>query len=80
MARFEFEFKTFLVVLPFIFDHVENHVCLSRGVYVTCATWWATMRIVVRVEDLVQRTGDGQVLSGRAIGRSSDAVCGLHGA
>jgi hypothetical protein len=39
------------------------------------------MRIVARVEDLVQRTGDGhtgQVLGGRTIGRSGDAVHGMH--
>jgi hypothetical protein len=36
---------------------------------------------VARVGDLVQRTGDGRtglVLGGQTIGRSSDAVCGLH--
>jgi hypothetical protein len=36
---------------------------------------------VVRVGDLMQRTEDGhtgQVLGGRAIERSGDAVCGLH--
>jgi hypothetical protein len=39
------------------------------------------MRIMAGVEDRVQRTGDGrtsQVLGGRTIGRSGDAVCGLH--
>jgi hypothetical protein len=39
------------------------------------------MRIMAGVGDLVQRTVDGrtgQVLSGRTIGRSGDAVCGLH--
>jgi hypothetical protein len=39
------------------------------------------MMIVAGVGDLVQRTGDsriGWVLGGRAIERSSDAVCGLH--
>jgi hypothetical protein len=39
------------------------------------------MRIVVGVEDLVQRTGDGhtdRVLGGRTIERSGGAVCGLH--
>jgi hypothetical protein len=43
--------------------------------------WWAAMRIVVGVEDLVQRIGDGRtgrVLSGQTIGRSGDAVCSLH--
>jgi hypothetical protein len=45
------------------------------------ATRRAVTRIVAGVEDLVQRTGDGctgQVLSGRMIGRSGDAVCSLH--
>jgi hypothetical protein len=44
-------------------------------------TWWAATRIVVGVGDLVQMTGDGRtgrVLGGWTIGRSGDAVCGLH--
>jgi hypothetical protein len=43
--------------------------------------WHAAIRIVAGVGDLVQRTGDGhtgQVLGGRAIGRSGGTVCGLH--
>jgi hypothetical protein len=39
------------------------------------------MRIVEREGDLVRRIGDGctgRVLGGRTIGRSGDAVCGLH--
>jgi hypothetical protein len=39
------------------------------------------MRIMVGVEDLVQRTGDGhigRVLGGWTIRRSGDAVCSLH--
>ncbi len=43
--------------------------------------WWAAMRIVTRVGDLVQRTGDGhtgQVLGGRVIERSGGAVCVLN--
>jgi hypothetical protein len=59
----------------------ENHVCLSHGVQVAGAAWYAVMRIVVGVGDLVQRTGDGhtgQVLGGRAIERSGGAVCDLH--
>jgi hypothetical protein len=39
------------------------------------------MRIMVRVGDLVQRTGDGrigQVLGGRMIRRLGDAVCDMH--
>jgi hypothetical protein len=38
-------------------------------------------KIMAGVGDWVQRTGDsrtGQVLSGQTIGRSGDAVCGLH--
>jgi hypothetical protein len=50
-------------------------------VQVAGAAWRAAMRIVTGVEDLVQRTGEGRtgrVLGGRTIGRSGDAVCGLH--
>jgi hypothetical protein len=39
------------------------------------------MKIMVGVGDLVQRTEDdrtGRVLNGWTIGRSSDAMCGLH--
>jgi hypothetical protein len=39
------------------------------------------MKIVVGVEDLIQRIGDGntgRVLGGRTIGRSGDTVCDLH--
>jgi hypothetical protein len=45
------------------------------------AVWHAVMRIVAGVGDLVQGIGDvltGQVLGGRALKRSSDAMCGLH--
>jgi hypothetical protein len=61
--------------------HLENHVCLSRGVQVAGAAWRAAMRIVAGVGDLVQRTGDGhtgRVLGGRAIERLGGAMCGLH--
>jgi hypothetical protein len=54
---------------------------LSRGVQVTGVAWHAAMRIVTGVGDQVQRTGDGctgQVLGGRVIERSGDAVYGLH--
>jgi hypothetical protein len=43
------------VVLPHFPVHVENRVCLSYGVQVTCAAWLAVMRIVAGVGDLVQR-------------------------
>jgi hypothetical protein len=61
--------------------HLENHVCLSRGVWVAGAAWRAVMRIMAGVGDLVQRTRDGRtdrVLGGRAIERSGGAVCSLH--
>jgi hypothetical protein len=54
---------------------------LSRGVEVVGAAWRAAIRIMAGVGDLMQRTEDGrtgQVLGGRAIERSNDAMCGLH--
>jgi hypothetical protein len=54
---------------------------LSRDVQVAGAVWRAAMRIMARVGDLVQKIGDGrtgQVLGGRTIGRSADAVGSLH--
>jgi hypothetical protein len=51
------------------------------GVQVADAAWRAAVKNVAGVGDLVQRTGDGcidRVLDGRMIGRSGDAVCGLH--
>jgi hypothetical protein len=50
-------------------------------VQVTGAAWRAATIIVIGVGDLVQMTRDnrtGRVLSGRAIERSGDVVCGLH--
>jgi hypothetical protein len=68
-----------LFVLPFSFVSVGE----SRLLVSWCAgdRWRATMRIVIGVGHLVQRTGDGRtgrVLGGRAIERSGGAVCGLH--
>jgi hypothetical protein len=43
--------------------------------------WRTATRIVARVGDLVQRTGDGRigrVLDGRTIEMLGSAVCGLH--
>jgi hypothetical protein len=60
---------------------VENRVCLSRDVQVVGAAWRAAMRIMAGVGDLVQSTRNGRtvrVLGSRMIGRSGDAVCGLH--
>jgi hypothetical protein len=50
-------------------------------VQVVGETWQAVMRIMVGVGDVMQRTGHGctgRVLGGQTIGRSGDAVCGLH--
>jgi hypothetical protein len=50
-------------------------------VQVVGAAWYAAMRIMAGVGDLVQRTGDdrtGRVLGGRAIERSGDVVCSLY--
>jgi hypothetical protein len=47
------------------------------------AAWHAATMIVAGIGDLVQRTEDGrtgQVLGGRMIKRSGDAVCGPHSA
>jgi hypothetical protein len=81
--RFEFEFRIVLFRFVFLLSLFcsENRVCLSRGVQVAGAAWRAATRIVVGLGDLVQRTGNGrtgQILGGRAIERSGDAVCGLH--
>jgi hypothetical protein len=61
--------------------HLENRVCLSRGVQMVGAAWCAAMRIVAGVGDLMQRTGDDHadhVLGGQAVERSGGAMCGLH--
>jgi hypothetical protein len=80
-VRFEFESRIVLFCFSFTFVSLENRVCLSCGVQVAGVVWRAAMRTVVRVGDLVQRTGDGrtgQVLGGRAIERSGGAVCRIH--
>jgi hypothetical protein len=41
------------VVLLLSLFHVENRVCLFRGVQIIGAAWWASMMIVVGVGDLV---------------------------
>jgi hypothetical protein len=54
---------------------------LFRDVQVAGTVWCAAMSIMAGIEDLMQRTRDGrtgQVLSGRVIGRSVNAVCVLH--
>jgi hypothetical protein len=60
---------------------VENHVYLSHGVQVEGMIWRAATSTVVRVGDLLQRTGNdrtGRVLGGRAVERSGGVMCGLH--
>jgi hypothetical protein len=69
------------LVFTFIFVCVENCVCLSHNVQVTCATWRGAIRIVAGVGDLVQRTGDGRtgrVFGSRTVEWWGDAVCDLH--
>jgi hypothetical protein len=81
MARFEFESRTVLFVLPLSLFRLENRVCLSHGVQLVGTAWRAAMSIVAGVGDLVQRTRDGRtgrVLGGRTIERSGDAMCGLY--
>jgi hypothetical protein len=66
---------------PLSLFRLENRVCLSCGVQVACVALRTAMRIMAGVGDLVQRTRDGRtgrVLSGRAIERSGDAICGMH--
>jgi hypothetical protein len=78
---FEFESRTVSFVLPLSLFRLGNHICLTHGVLVVGAAWRATMSIMARVGDLVQRTRDGctgRVLGGQMIERSDDAVCGLH--
>jgi hypothetical protein len=80
-VRFKFESGTVCLFYLFPLFHLENCVCMSRGVQVTGAAWRAVTKIVAGVGDLVQRTGDGRigrVLGGRAIERSGGAVCDLH--
>jgi hypothetical protein len=52
------------VVPPHYPVHVENRVCLSRGVQLIGATWRVATRIMAGVRGLVQSTGDGQAQVG----------------
>jgi hypothetical protein len=81
LARFEFESETvrLFYLLPLV--HLENHVCLSHGMQLAGAAWYAATRIVTEIGDWVQRTEDGRIgriLGGRAIEMSGNVVCGLH--
>jgi hypothetical protein len=57
--RFEFEYGTLWWFYYLYLIRVENRVCLSRGVQVTGAAWWAARRIMAGVGDLVQSSSDG---------------------
>jgi hypothetical protein len=46
---------------------VENHVCLSHGVQVAGAAWWAATKIIAGVGDLVRRTENGQTQVGYSV-------------
>jgi hypothetical protein len=74
-----FEFESRIVLFCFLLSvfHLENHVCLSRGVQVAGAAWCATTRIVAVVGDLVQRTGDDR--TGRVLGARAHEKCGFLG-
>jgi hypothetical protein len=81
MPWFEFESRIFLWFYYLYLVRMENHVCLSHGVQVAGAAWWAVMRIMVGVGDLLQRIRNshtGQVLNGQTIRTPGDTVCSLH--
>jgi hypothetical protein len=60
-----------LLVLLLSLFHLENHVCLSRGVQVAGVAWRAATRIMAGVGDLVRRIGDGQAQVGYSVARRS---------
>jgi hypothetical protein len=69
------------ICFTFTLFHLENHVCLSRSVQAVSVAWWAAMRIMAGVGDLVYSTGDGRtgrILGGWTIVRSGDIVCDMH--
>jgi hypothetical protein len=81
---FEFKSETFTWFCYITFVHMENRICLSRGVQVVGVIWWPVTKIVVGVGDLVQRTGDGQAQVGYSVVEQSGgrvmpcAVCSVH--
>jgi hypothetical protein len=71
------QFRLFYLYLV----HLENCVCLSRGVQTASVAWRTAARIMAGVGDLVQKTENGhtgRILGGRAIERSGGVMCGLH--
>jgi hypothetical protein len=80
-VRFEFESGIVLFCFSFTFVSSGESGCLSRGVQVIGAAWYAVMKTVAGVGDLVQRIRDsrtGWILGDRAVKRSGGAVCDLH--
>jgi hypothetical protein len=53
LPSFEFESETVSVGSTLSLFHLENRVCLSCGVQVAGAVWWAATRIMTGVGDLV---------------------------
>jgi hypothetical protein len=68
----------YFIVLPLSLFHLENHVCLSRGVQVAGVVWRATTRIMAGVGDLMQRTDDGH--TNRLLGVRSAPCTSRRGA
>jgi hypothetical protein len=83
LAKFEFESGTFWWFYYLYLVRLENHVCLSHGAQLACAAWWAVMRIMAGVGDLVQGTRDGRNVRYSVAGQSRDrvtscVVCTVH--
>jgi hypothetical protein len=55
LARFEFKSEIVLFCFVFLLHlfHLENRICLSRGVQVAGEAWRAVMMIVTGIGDLV---------------------------
>jgi hypothetical protein len=64
LPRFEYESGKFSWFYLCYLSWLENHACLSHGVWMIGATLRAVMRIMSGVGDLVQRTGDDQAQVG----------------
>jgi hypothetical protein len=83
LARFKLKFRKFWFLPLFLF-RLENRVCLSRDVQVTCAIWRTVTRIMTGVGDLLQRTRDDEAqveysVTERSRGRVMlCAVCTIH--
>jgi hypothetical protein len=73
-----------VVLLNLSLFYVDNCICLSCDVQVAGAAWWTATRIMAGVEDLVQRTRDGQAQVRYSVTRRLRgplmlcAVCTMH--